>query len=67
MPAWLVIAIVLVLVAMSSGKTKDAQDNAEKGSNNAEIAQQDFDKRQSECGVRCQDAINDYKKPIHKE
>ncbi len=69
MAAWLIIAIVIIMAAMSSGneETKKAQVNATQGTNNAEQAQQQFNQRVEECGSRCADVGNDYNIKIEKE
>jgi hypothetical protein len=69
MPAWIIIAIIIIMAAISSGnkETKKAQVNATQGANNSEQAQQQFSQRVEECGTRCADVSNDYSVKIEKE
>jgi len=69
MPPWLIFVILLVLVAMSS-KDKgilQAKQNAADGYRNSTGAQQAFKERLDQCGDRCKDIKNDYKKSIANE
>lgn len=69
MPAWLIIAIVLILAALSSknSDTQTATSNSTQAEQNANVAQQNYESQMNECGSRCSDVANGYKKQPVKE